>query len=135
MRLSDNFTLEEFLHSDMAVAKGIDNIPGDGVVENLTKLVTRVLQPLREKYGKPLSINSGYRCPELNKAVGGVATSQHVKGQAADVCVGNPRALLALLLKEGLDFDQAILYPTFLHLSYCSGRNRKQVLYAKGVRP
>lgn len=135
MQLSKNFQLKELIHSDTATRMGIKNEPGQEQTENLRRLCVRVLQPLREKHGKPPYINSGYRCPELNKAVGGVATSQHLKGEAADVRCDNPRQLLADLLSLGCQFDQAILYPTLLHLSYRSGSNRKQVLYAKGVQP
>lgn len=135
MKLTDNFTLEEFTHSNTAIAKGIDNTPNGQQVENLRILCARVLQPLREAYNEPFFINSGFRCPELNKAVGGVPPSQHLEGKASDVRVKEPRKLLAELLKQGLSFDQAILYPTFLHISYNSGLNRKDVLYAKGVKP
>lgn len=121
--------------STTAKARGIQNIPNAEQIENLRKLCVRLLQPLRDLYNEPFIINSGFRNPELNKAVGGVPTSQHAKGKAADISVKEPRKLLAELLRSGLDFDQAILYPTFLHLSYHSGSNRKQVLYAKGVKP
>lgn len=135
MKLSNNFTLQEMCASSTATTRGIDNIPNPDQVENLRKLCVRLLQPLRESVNEPFIINSGFRNQELNKAVGGVPTSQHTKGQAADVRVKDPRKLLARLLGLRLDFDQAILYPTFLHLSYNSGSNRKQVLYAKGVKP
>lgn len=135
MKLSENFTLEEFVRSDIATDLQIENVPDELEIDNLKKLTIRLLQPLRLLYGKSFHINSGYRCPQLNEAVGGVATSQHMRGQAADIRVDDPRALLTALLKSRLDFDQAILYPTFLHLSYNSGQNRKQVLYAKGIKP
>lgn len=135
MKLTTNFTLQEFTHSATATAKGIDNVPDAGQVENLRRLCTRLLQPLRELYDEPFAINSGFRSTELNKAVGGVPTSQHTKGQAADIRVEIPRELLRVLKTSGLTFDQAILYPTFLHLSYNSANNRKEVLYAKGVKP
>ena len=133
MKLSNNFSLNEFTRSRKF--PNIKNVPNDAQVENLRRLVIRVLQPLREAYNEAMNINSGYRCPELNKAVGGVVNSQHTKGEAADVRVNNPRKLLTALKASGLEFDQAILYPTFLHISYKSGSNRKQVLYAKGVQP
>lgn len=135
MNLTTNFRLIEFTVSGTATARGIKNEPNETQVENLKVLCSRLLQPLRERYNEPFSINSGFRSTELNKAVGGVPTSQHTKGQAADVKVNEPRKLLTELLKSGLVFDQAILYPTFLHLSYNSANNRKQVLYAKGVQP
>lgn len=135
MKLTNNFTLEEMCHSNTAKDREIKNEPNAEQTENLRKLCSRLLQPLRELYGEAFNINSGFRNAEVNKAVGGVPTSQHTKGQAADVRVTEPRKLLASLLSSGLEFDQAILYPTFLHLSYNSGHNRKQVLYAKGVKP
>lgn len=135
MKLTENFNLEEFTRSNTAIANGIDNIPNGQQVENLRILCARVLQPLRAAYNEPFFINSGFRCPELNKAVGGVPTSQHLEGKASDVRVNEPRKLLASLLGSGLAFDQAILYPTFLHISYNSGSNREQVLYANGVKP
>jgi uncharacterized protein YcbK (DUF882 family) len=83
----------------------------------------------------PLHVNSGYRCPALNKAVGGVDTSQHVKGQAADIHAQGMQAreLFNKIISMEIAFDQLILYPTFVHVSYNSEGNRNQVLYAKGV--
>lgn len=135
MKLSNNFTLAEMSHSNTAKARRMENTPDAGQTENLRRLVVHLLQPLRDIYKEPFIINSGFRSPAVNKAVGGVPASQHTKGQAADVQVKNPRRLLEKLLESGLVFDQAILYPTFLHLSYNEGKNRKQVLYAKGVKP
>jgi uncharacterized protein YcbK (DUF882 family) len=93
---------------------------------------------LRDAYGKPITINSGYRCAELNKKVGGVATSQHTKGQAADCGCDDPLALARLIIELGLPFDQMGLYPTFVHLSYKrDGKNRGQIFYSakyKGER-
>lgn len=134
MKLSNNFTLEELTHSATAKTKGITNAPNAEQVDNLGKLCVKLLQPLRTSYGEAFIINSGFRNQQLNQAVGGVPTSQHTKGQAADVHVKEPRKLLARLLELGLEFDQAILYPTFLHLSYNSANNRRQVLYAKGTK-
>lgn len=138
-QITKNFTLEELSHSNTAVARGIENIPDVQQQLNLTALAKRLLQPLRDIYNEPFIINSGFRSQETNKAVGGVPNSQHTKGQAADVQVKDPRKLLTALLKSGLDFDQAILYQdgrnNFLHMSYNSGHNRKQVLYSKGTKP
>lgn len=133
MQISKNFTWEEFTASDTAKKLGILNQIIDWEVrDNVIALVEKVLQPLRDAWGKPITINSGYRCAELNKKVGGVATSQHTKGQAADCRVDDPLALARLLLDLGLEFDQAIVYPTFLHISYkADGENRNQLLYNK----
>ena len=137
-QLTKNFTLEELSHSNTAKAKGINNTPSEKEIDCLRLLAVRLLQPLRDAYNEPFIINSGYRSPETNKAVGGVPNSQHTKGQAADIQVKEPRKLLTKLLEIGLDFDQAILYQdgrnNFLHLSYNSGRNRKQVLYSKNTK-
>ncbi len=135
MNLTKNFTLSEMSHSNTAKAKKITNIPDEKQIEELRKLCVRLLQPLRDIYQEPFIINSGFRSAETNKAVGGASSSQHMKGQAADIHVKDPRKLLTTLLQSGLIFDQAILYQNFLHLSYNSGNNRKQVLYAKGVKP
>lgn len=85
MRLSANFTYEEMIKSTTAKRKGIVNIPNETEEANLRKLCNNILQPIRETYGKPIVVSSGYRCKELNKAVGGVTTSDHVNGNAADI--------------------------------------------------
>lgn len=131
MKLSENFELSELTQSDTATRKGIVNNPGAAEVAALQNLAVKLLQPLRKAYGKRMVINSGYRCPELNKAVKGSATSQHVKGEAADVACEHPAYLVECLRKSGLDFDQCIQYSTFVHLSLkVAGQNRKQ--YLKG---
>lgn len=108
------------------------------VRDNIKALVDKVIQPLRDAWG-PLAINSGYRCPEVNKAVGGVPTSQHTKGEAADVCpfgcngrgdIDTVRQLAITARDLGLPFDQMILYPTFVHFSHKrKGAQRGQILY------
>ncbi len=128
-----HFTIEELCRSDTARSRGIDNTPTEEVRKNLTALVGNVLDPLREWYGKPIYVNSGYRCPALNKAVGGVASSQHLTGQAADIDV-NDRAENRKLMKhieDSLDFDQLIWENggAWVHVSYrADGKNRRQVL-------
>lgn len=132
MKISENFELKEFTESSIAKLKGIENNPGVQEVRSVENLVTKLLQPLRELYNKPMRINSGYRCPELNVAVGGVSTSQHVKGEAADVACEHPKELVECLKRSGLDFDQCIQYSSFVHLSLkLSGQNRKQYLRGK----
>lgn len=132
-KISKNFTWEEFTKSDTAKRLHINNaITSWEVRDNIIALVEDVLQPLRDAWGGPLFINSGYRCLELNKEVGGVPTSQHVLGQAADVGVTDPYALAKLVKRMRLDVDQMIIYPDFLHLSYRKdGCNRGQILYNK----
>lgn len=89
IQLSQNFRLAEFTKSATARARGIDNTPTDSVIVSLAVLTQNILQPLREHYGHPITISSGYRCPELNKAVGGSTTSQHMLGEAADLHLPN----------------------------------------------
>lgn len=131
-----HFTLEELCRSDTAVRQGIDNTPAGGVRTNLALLVAHVLDPLREAYGKPIRVTSGYRCKELNEAVDGSSTSDHMQGRAADI-VGTPatraenRRLLALVQSLGLPFDQLIDEQDgqWVHVSYRSpAENRHQVL-------
>lgn len=129
--ISKNFNFREFEQSATARKKGILNvITTTEVRDSIKALVDNVLQPLRDAWGKPLSVNSGYRCPALNAAVGGVATSQHVKGEAADISCDNPQKLAQLACDLNLPFDQMILYPTFVHFSHkLNGKQRGQVLY------
>ena len=129
--ISEDFSYREFEHSDTADRKGITNvITTVAVRDSIKALVDEVLQPLRTAWGKPLTINSGYRCPKLNREVGGVPTSQHVKGEAADVACDAPRELAQLAYDLGLPYDQMIVYPTFVHFSHkLEGTQRRQVLY------
>lgn len=127
------FTIAELCKSDTAVRKNINNSPTPEIINNLKQLVRYVLDPLREKYGKPIRVNGAYRCPELNKAVGGSKTSQHMTGQAADISVGTPeqnKQLFQLIIDLDLPFDQLIDENKFkwIHVSY-SSRNRKQILH------
>ena len=131
--LSKNVDWKEFEKSDTATRLHINNaITSWEVRDNIKALVDDVLQPLRDAWGGPLFINSGYRCLELNKAVGGVPTSQHCLGEGADVGCTDPYALAKLVKKMRLEFDQMILYPSFVHLSYKrEGKNRNHILYNK----
>lgn len=130
---SKNFDYKEFEKSDTASKLHITNVISSFEVrDNIKALVDYVLQPLRDAWGSPLFINSGYRCEKLNEAVGGVPTSQHVKGEAADVACSDPLKLARLVKKLRLDFDQIGVYPTFLHVSYKkNGKNRGHIFYSK----
>ena len=126
------FTIQELSHSDTAVARGIDNCPTAEAIHNLTKLVENVLDPLREMYGKPSRVSSGYRSAILNRSVNGATSSQHRLGEAADITVGSKeenRKLFEIIRLE-LPFDQLIDERDFswVHVSFREGRNRKQVL-------
>ena len=130
-RLSEHFRLEEMCYSRTAMEKGIENIPGKEALAALKYIVTRLLEPLRKLYGRPIGVTSGYRCEVVNRLVGGVPDSQHTKGGAVDCYVPDAAELLVVLRQSGLEFDQAILYRkrNFLHLSLKkTGKNRMQVL-------
>ena len=129
--ISKNFSYSEFEASETAERYGIiNNVTSFSVRDSIKALVLNVLQPLRDAWKKPLHINSGYRSARLNEIVGGVATSQHVKGEAADVKTDDPYALASLAKKLNLPYDQMILYPTFVHFSHrLTVVQRKQVLY------
>lgn len=128
MDLSVNFSLEEFTRTNT----GLPNIPGFVERENLQQLVTNVLQPARTMLGMPVTVTSGYRSPAVNAAVRGASTSQHVKGQAADlVCADNARLFEIL---KSTPFDQLIweagndVQPAWVHVSFNGMMSRGQVL-------
>lgn len=133
MVISKNFRLREFTASEKAKKLGIDNtnVP-DFAKNNIKELVYQILQPLRDATGKPIIINSGYRCLKLNSAVGGVPTSQHVYGQAVDMQVKGmtPYEVAKVVMELYLPFDQMILYNNFIHISIGT-RDRRQLLYNK----
>lgn len=126
------FTLKELTRSATAEAKGIDNTPTPEVEKNLKLLVDNVLDKLREIYGKPITVNSGYRCPELNKAVGGSKTSDHVKGFAADITGGSKEENERLfnIIKHNFHFKQLIDEKGFswVHVSYDPSNLKNQIL-------
>ena len=127
------FTVAELCKSTTADRLGINNRCRKEHVKNLTALVDNVLDPLREWYGKPIMVNSGYRCEELNKAVKGSKTSQHMSGQAADIDTGDRQQnkLLFEYIRKNLSFDQLIDESNFawVHVSYRDdGNNRMQIL-------
>ena len=124
------FTIKELVRSDTARRLGIDNTPPASAVRALHELVDHVLDPLRKAWGGPIRVNSGYRCPELNKAVGGSPNSQHQRGEAADITVGSParnRRLLALIKRLNLPVDQCIDEKgcRWIHVSHRAGHNRR----------
>ena len=144
MKLSKNFTYEELCHSGVAERKGLRNRPKTKeeervVIENLKALCIEVLQPLRDYLGKPVVISSGYRSEEVNRMVGGVKGSQHLKGEAADIHIENTEYLLKIMhfIMEETDFDQLIWEKNkqgtqWVHVSYRrNGVNKHQVLSSK----
>lgn len=147
--LTPHFAEREFTESATATKHGIDNRPTPEVVENLKRLCQHTLEPLREKLGLPIIITSGFRTKALNDIIVHAARkSQHMSGQAADFYVtgiadqarneGSRRELLIkafrlIITDESIDFDQLILYPNFIHVSYVSQeRNRHQITKANG---
>lgn len=136
------FTFQEFERSETAYRHAIDNSVPEAAKAGIAALVDNVLDPLREAWGRPITVTSGYRCPRLNKAVGGVASSQHTKGEAADITTGNEidnAKLFQLAIKLKLPFDQLIFEkgdlrtgPKWVHVSHkAGGENRRQIIYAK----
>lgn len=126
------FTIEELCRSDKARQMGINNTPTDDIIDSLSDLVENVLDPAREMLGRPVTVNSGYRCPALNKVVGGAPNSQHAKGEAVDITIGSWEGNKRLfeIIRDNLPFDQLIDEHNFswVHVSYRQGSNRKQIL-------
>ena len=132
------FTISELLHSDTAVAKKIWNGANREQEDNLMALVGAVLDPLRTLYGRPITVNSGFRCAALNRAVKGVSNSQHLRGEAADIDTGSAvenKKLAQLIVKNHIPFDQLIDESSYawVHVSYKRvGNNRGQILRMRG---
>ena len=138
MRLSKNFTLQEFTKSQTALRQGIDNTPQGEHLEAAKKLFDNVVQKVRDNFG-PTVINSGYRGPKLNEAVGGSSRSQHCKGEAADIeCPGTSNYDVAKWIEDNCDYDQLILEfytpgipdSGWVHVSYSADGNRKKSMTA-----
>lgn len=132
MNLSKNFWLDEFIESSTAIRVGIDNTPTPEAVENLRRLATTVLQPLRDCLDRPIVVTSGYRSPSLNKYIGGSSRSQHCTGLAADIQVPGIHAKDVCLEITRLDlpFDQLIFEGTWTHVSISEDEPRGEVLTA-----
>ena len=142
MELSKSFTLNELTKSQEATRLGIDNTPSEEHTENLKILCENILQPIRDFYGMPVSVSSGYRSAALCEAVGSSSKSQHTKGQAADFEIfGITNKDLADWITANLDYDQCILEfwnpnepnSGWVHCSYNSTGNRKQYLRASKI--
>ena len=140
MNLSKNFTLNELTKSQEATRLGINNIPNEEEIQNLKILCEKILQPIRDFYGMPLSISSGYRSVALCEAIGSSAKSQHTKGQAADFEIfGVANKEVAEFIVKNLEYDQCILEfwtPSdpnsgWVHCSYNDAGNRKSYLSAQ----
>ena len=142
MNLSKSFTLNELTKSQEALRLGITNIPNEEQILNLKILCEKILQPIRDFYGMPVSVSSGFRSPELCKAIGSSSTSQHTRGEAADFEIFSiANKDLAEFIVANLDYDQCILEfwnenepnSGWVHCSYSSKYNRRQYLKAQKV--
>jgi hypothetical protein len=143
MQLSNNLSLAEVTRSETAKRKGISNMPTAEHIENFKKLAANIFQPIREHFGKPIIISSGYRSAELNKAIGGSLSSQHCSGEAIDIDMDGTditNAQIFNYIKNNLNFDQIIwefgtdTNPDWVHVSFAANRSqRKQILVAKKV--
>jgi hypothetical protein len=133
MKLSEHFTLEEFTRSDYAIRHGIDNTPSEQVIENLRNHCIYTLEPLRDIVKKPIHILSGYRCPELNKAIGGAENSQHKEGKASDSIVqGMSVDELFDLASKYVQYDQVIHeFARWLHISTADPSRRMKLWAVK----
>lgn len=140
MQLSKNLALAEVIRSETAKRKGISNMPTPQHIENFKKLAENVFQPIREHFGVPIHISSGYRSKALNTVVGGSLSSQHCSGEAIDIDMDGTSITNKQIfdfIKENLNFDQMIwefgtdTNPDWVHVSYeSSGKQRKQILKA-----
>lgn len=133
MRLTRNFSLEQLIDSETAERERIDNTPGPEIVDNL-RLLAQGLERVQLLTEFPLEISSGYRCPELNRCVGGTKTSQHTQGQAADfTCAefGPPVDIIKAIRASDIEFDQCILeYAKWVHISFSKApRGRVLTIY------
>ena len=142
MQISKHFKLSEFTKSQVGTRFGIKNMPGSGDIKNLGNVAYEILEPVRAKFEKPVMINSGYRCLELNRKIGSSDSSQHTKGMAVDFEIAGVSNLeLALWIQNNTDFDQLILEywkedeganSGWVHCSFNQDSNRKQVLTFDG---
>lgn len=140
MQLSKNLSLKELTKSATAIKKGISNEPLPEHLENLKAVAENIFQPLRDYFGVPIAVTSGYRSASLNRIIGGSSTSQHCKGEAidldADVYGNLTNAAIFSYLKQHTDFDQLIWEfgneenPAWVHCSYTTGKNRGEALIA-----
>lgn len=134
MKLTEHFTLEELIASDIAARHGIDNIPSSPLIISNLKFLAEGLEDVRKLLGKPITINSGYRSLMVNSLLGSKPSSQHTKGLAADfVCpaFGTPKDIIKKIVSSDIKYDQVILeFDRWIHISFCEEgyKPRKQAL-------
>ena len=141
MKLSNNLSLSEVIKSSTAIKNNIPNEPTKQHLQNLIILAENVFQPIREHFGRPIYISSGYRSKELNKLIGGASRSQHSKGEAIDIDNDHRNSVsnreIFDYIKDNLEFDQLIFEagtkedPAWVHVSFRKGMNRNKVLRMK----
>jgi zinc D-Ala-D-Ala carboxypeptidase len=142
VKLSPNFTLAELTHSETAERLGLDNTPDEKVKANLVRLA-RMLEEVRRVLGRPIMVNSAYRSPAVNKAIGSKSTSQHCVGCAADIRVPGltPNDIVKEIIKTNIEYDQLIReFDSWVHISIpnkFADKPRRQVLIIdkSGTRP
>lgn len=128
------FSIEELTYSETGKKLGIDNTPAKPETVNLNSLIDNLLDPIREAWGRPLFVNSGYRSALLNRSVGGASGSQHLLGMAADITAGDRQAnrlLFEMIAGGDFRFDQLIDEKNYswIHISYSCDKNRRQILH------
>lgn len=134
MKLTEHFTLEELIASDIAARHGIDNIPSSPLIISNLKSLAEGLEDVRKLLGKPITINSGYRSLMVNSLLGSKPASQHTKGLAADfICpaFGSPKDIIKKIVSSDIKYDQVILeFDRWIHISFCEEgyKPRKQTL-------
>ena len=128
-QLTKNFSLEEMTVTN----SGLPNVPNAEQLHFLQLLCEQVLQPIRDAYGKPIKVNSGFRSTEVNRSSHGVENSQHLKGQAADITCENNKELFDFIVKNKFVVDQIIDEKNYrwIHISFCPNANRNQILHIK----
>lgn len=144
MKLTENFTLEEMTRSDTAARLGIANTPSEAEIKSLKLLCENILEPLREHFGAPVNVRSGYRCLKLNHHIGGAEKSQHVSGQAADIEInGIANDVVWQYIVDNLPFDQVIAEhlkensPSagWVHVSYAPAQRKSALSCVHGEYP
>ena len=133
--ISEHITYDEAIFSDSGLRHNISNVPDSDTLDNMKEVALNCFEPLRKWYGKPIHVNSFFRCKELNTILKGAASSQHVTGEAIDISAGDKEENEKLFnwCKANLIFDQLINEYNFswVHISYRADRNRKQIVIVK----
>ena len=129
MNLSPNFTLEEFIESQTAIRRGLNNQPSAAMIEKL-KATAEKMEQVRDLLGVPITINSAYRSPSVNRAIGGAATSQHCKGEAVDFVAprfGTPKQICRAIIASNIVYDQLIFEGSWVHISFADKPRRSNL--------